>query len=94
MPGYEVYRDDGFLLIRLRRADWSAIPQEELEGMALTIDKAADPKSLVITALDDASYEKAKADQLTLGFPKADGSRMTKKQFIAEHLAIQSQEPK
>jgi hypothetical protein len=93
MPGYEVYRADGFLLLRIRRADWSPIPQKELESVASQIDKAADPKTFIIRALGPVPYEKSKEDQVGLGFPKADGSRMSKEQFESEHAAIKARTP-
>lgn len=84
MPGYEIYHEDGTLLVRCRREEKGKnveIPEKELLAMTkalMPMPKVLGPLPVKIITLTDDEYQKSKIEQAKSGMPKFDGSRESK----------------
>lgn len=89
MPGYEIFSPDGTLLVRVRRGDYSEIPEKELTEMALSFAPLSKDGvtphvegEFKIHAMTEKEYNQSIADQAKLGMPKEDGSRETEEKWL------------
>lgn len=96
MPGYEVFSDDGTLVVRLRRDDGSPIPEDELREVAVirapkTMEgKVASKEGFKIKVMDEADYMKSRDDHVlnNLGVPTFDDKVKITKEEWEENMAL------
>ena len=97
MPGYEIYSEDGTLILRMSSGDWITIEESKLRETAFAIAPIkigggnADMNQFIIKQFTDKNeYEERKEDQNNLGVPRADGTYDTEASWKTKFESLQT----